>query len=59
MAQHSTLRVSLSDEIFTPGNSQIGIIRSRDKDSLQFLLWFEDAVRVDIAASKEAVMHHT
>jgi hypothetical protein len=50
--------VSLSHEIFTPGNPQLGIIRSRDQDSLQFPLWFEDAVLVDIAASKEAVMHH-
>jgi hypothetical protein len=50
--------VSLSHEIFTPGNPQLGIIRSRDQDSFQFLLWFEDAVLVDIAASKEAVMHH-
>ena len=58
MAQHSTLRVSLSDEIFTLGNPQLGIIRSRDQESLQFPLWFEDAVLVDIAASMKAVMHH-
>jgi hypothetical protein len=58
MTQQSSLRVTLLDEIFTPGNPQLGIIRSRDQDFLQFLLWFEDAVLVDIAASKEAVMHH-
>jgi hypothetical protein len=34
------------------------IARSPCQDSLQFLLWFEDAVLVDVTASEKAVMHH-
>jgi hypothetical protein len=53
-SRNENVRTTVSSEV----SSRPHVIRSRDQNSLQFPLWFEDAVLVNVAASKKAVMYH-